>query len=294
MRIGVGSCQGTFGELVQGAIQERPFLITLPVASLRSTATFVPCQSLDKLISIPIKSKTEKACKLLLQRFHIHAGGYVYIQSNIPVGKGMASSSADMIAAMRAVADSYSLAITEEILSEIASKIEPTDGVMYEEIVSYDYKNGQLIERLGFPPRCLLIGFDTGGVVDTIQFNQRKKSYTSEEAEILQQAYSMARQGMIEQNFSLLCQASTTSASVNQRILPNPYFAKLKQIAQDIHGGVVIAHSGTVIGLLLNPFLPNINESLLHIQKQVSLMKTIAMFEFGSIDKKQQQFSYSV
>jgi hypothetical protein len=49
MKLGKGSCHGTFGELVQGIIGERPFLITLPIPSLRSEAIFIPDPAISEI-----------------------------------------------------------------------------------------------------------------------------------------------------------------------------------------------------------------------------------------------------
>lgn len=66
--------------------------------------------------------------------------------------KGMASSSSDIVAAMKAIAHSYSLPLTEQILSSIAVEIEPSDGVMYDDVVAYDYIHGELIKFGPLPP----------------------------------------------------------------------------------------------------------------------------------------------
>lgn len=62
-----------------------------------------------------------------IKRFHIKLGGHLEIHSNIPAGKGLASSSADITAEIRAISDSYSLPLTNEMISTISAKVEPTD-----------------------------------------------------------------------------------------------------------------------------------------------------------------------
>lgn len=114
MRIGKGSCHGTFGELLQGIINEKPFLITLPIPQLKSEAVFIPSLTASEMTVVDSKGKALKAGKLLTQQFDLPIGGRLEIRSNIPSGKGMASSSADIVAAIRAIADSYSLPITKK------------------------------------------------------------------------------------------------------------------------------------------------------------------------------------
>ncbi|WP_342046049.1 GHMP family kinase ATP-binding protein [Bacillus sp. OTU530] len=281
MKIGSGSCSGTFGELVQGVIEERPFLITLPVKELKSSALFVPDQNAIDIVTVRGRQKARMACEKLLKTFGIKIGGYLHIHSNIPIGKGMASSSADMIAAVRAVSDSYSLPVTEELISRIAAEIEPTDGVMYEGVVAYDYLNGQLIEAFASLPPFTLIGFDVGGSVDTVEFNQQKKEYSKKHKKKFQQAYELVTEGIRSGNFAYLCEAATISARINQQLLPKPYFDELEQLAQQYNGGVVVAHSGTVIGILLNAQLPNIQAITREIKQKIHFLMGTSILQFS-------------
>ncbi|WP_129726402.1 kinase [Ectobacillus funiculus] len=281
MKIGSGSCSGTFGELVQGVIEERPFLITLPVKELKSSALFVPDRNATDIVTVWGRQKARMACEKLLKTFGIKIGGYLHIRSNIPIGKGMASSSADIIAAVRAVSDSYSLPVTEELISRIAAEIEPTDGVMYEGVVAYDYLNGQLIEAFASLPPFILIGFDVGGSVDTVEFNQHKKEYSKKHKKKFQQAYELVTEGIRSGNFAYLCEAATISARINQQLLPKPYFDELEQLAQQYNGGVVVAHSGTVIGILLNAQLPNIQAITREIKQKIHFLMGTSILQFS-------------
>lgn len=258
MKIGKGNCHGTFGELVQGVIGEQSFLITFPIPSLESKAIFTPDSAASEITGS--HSKAIKACNKLLQRFRLRGGGKLSICSNIPVGKGMASSSADIVAAMKSVSQSYSIPLTEEFISEIAVEIEPTDGVMYDGVVAYDHKKGELLEIFGSMPPFLLAGIDVGGVVDTIQFNQQNKSYDWQERCKFSEAYELVRKGIEKRNLSYICTAATISAQINQKRLPKPYFHEFEKIAYDYDGGLVVAHSGTVMGILLNENNPYLNE----------------------------------
>ncbi|MED1472202.1 kinase [Bacillus salipaludis] len=270
MRTGIGSCYGTFGELVQGMIDERPFLITLPISHLKSEAVFIPSLTASEMTVVDSKGKALKAGKLLTQQFDLPIAGSLEIRSNIPSGKGMASSSADIVAAIRAIADSYSLPITKEMISSIAAQVEPTDGVMYDEVVAYDYIHGELIEGFGTLSPFCLVGIDLGGVVDTVQFNQLEKKYKREDHAIFIQAYELIREGFKRRDFSLISKATTMSACVNQKILPKPFFYEFEKLAQDYQGGIVVAHSGTVMGILLDGNLPNQNEVILDLSRQMS------------------------
>lgn len=252
MKQGKGSCNGTFGELVQGIIGERPFLITLPIPGLRSEAIFIPDPTVSEIKVVDSMAKAMKAGKLLFQQFGLKGGGLLDIRSNIPIGKGMASSSADIVAALKAIADSFSLPLTNEMISTIAAKIEPTDGVMYDEVVAYDYLHGELIESFGALPPFILVGIDLGGVVDTIEFNQHEKAYNWHDQNHFLEAYKWVKEGFKKKNLAFICKAATLSARVNQKILSKPSFKEFEKLAHSCHGGIVVAHSGTLVGILLD------------------------------------------
>ena len=173
---------------------------------MRSEAIFIPDDTARDITGMEAEnSKAVKACIKLSERFGLKAGGKLYLRSNIPKGKGMASSSADITAALRAMADSYSLELTNGMISSIAAEIEPTDGVMYGDVaVAYDYIKGELIEQFGTLPPFTLIGIDCGGIVDTVQFNQLEKSYDAREQNKFIEAYKLVKRGIEEQNLSYI------------------------------------------------------------------------------------------
>ncbi|WP_273127385.1 GHMP family kinase ATP-binding protein [Bacillus weihaiensis] len=250
---GKGSCNGTFGELVQGIKDNQPFLITFPIAELRSIALFTPDNECGIVFETLAHQKAALACNKLLAYFNQKGGGRLRLLSTIPKGKGMASSSADIVAAMKAVANCFSLPLTKELISQIACEIEPTDGVMYRDIVAYDYINGQLIEELGQLPPWQLIGFDLGGTVDTLGYNQQEKNYTLTQLNELKQAYQLVKEGIIQQHLgSILC-ASTISTRINQHMCEKPYFEEFEKLSACLGGGLLTAHSGTMLGILKNP-----------------------------------------
>jgi uncharacterized protein involved in propanediol utilization len=288
MKLGKGSCHGTFGELVQGIIGERPFLITLPIPSLRSEAIFIPDPAISEIRVVDSKIKAMRAGNLLLQQFGVKGGGQLEIRSNIPAGKGLASSSADIVAALRAIADSFSLPLTKEMTSTIAARVEPTDGVMYEEVVAYDYINGQLMERFGVLPPFILVGMDLGGTVNTIEYNQVPKVYSQDDHKHFLEAYDWVKKGFTENNLTYICKAATISARVNQKILPKADFHKLEKLAHTCQGGTVVAHSGTVAGILIDRNVPNCHEVVSQLSREMSIpfkSMNINLFHYDSEEK---------
>ena len=255
---GTGRAFGTCGELAQGQFDSgEDFLVTLPV-DLWSEArvTIVPtAPSVIQSRSLSEKSKTRLAIRKALDYLGFPAWGAVFqVRSEIPEGKGMASSSADIAAACRAVSAALNLPLSAEEISRIAVSIEPTDGVMYEGIVCYNHRQGRLLKALGNLPSARLLVADLGGQVDTVAFNQIPKNYTAAEREKIRRAYELIRAGIRMKDLAQIGLGATLSAEVNQRILPKPNFETFLRIARE-HGasGVCAAHSGTALGLVFAP-----------------------------------------
>ncbi|HZG70890.1 MAG TPA: hypothetical protein VEY51_05060 [Chondromyces sp.] len=258
MNVGIGVCQGTFGELAQGVRGHLPFLFTLPI-DWKSKSEFYPSEQPAVRCTDSSKRKAILACRKTLEFVGIKGGGTLHIQSNLPVGKGMASSSADIVASMRAVANAYNIELAADIISELAADIEATDGVMYPGIVSYNHIHGELIECYDFPGSMRLLGFDTGGVVDTKTFTDGKETYSSIELTQFEKVYEQLSRGLKEKKHVDIFEAATLSARLNQRLLPKPYFDLFEEIADENGWGIVVAHSGTVMGLLMDGHEKNVD-----------------------------------
>lgn len=57
------------------------------------------------------------------------------------------------------------------IISDVATLVEPTDGVMYDQFGMYDHIHGHL-QSFGKTNYLLILGVDTGGTVDTVAFHR--------------------------------------------------------------------------------------------------------------------------
>ncbi len=87
------SCHGSFGELLQGALPELGhFHVTLPV-ELHARARFNVHDSLQELRVQPESSwKSRRLVEALLRRVELPLRGELTLDSEIPRGKGLASS----------------------------------------------------------------------------------------------------------------------------------------------------------------------------------------------------------
>jgi len=249
---GLGMASGTCGELVQGAVEDRNFMITFPIDLYSKVeVTEVPLSPLEVWPPGKIKAKGAAAelIAVLAARGSPACGVKITVASPILEGKGFASSSADVVATCRAVADLLGARVTDEDIGSIACSIEPTDGVMVDHPVVFDFMRGRVLHDPGRRLPVIAVAVDPGGTVDTVGF--RRLPYTSGEQDSLREIRDLAVAGLASGDIAAVGKAATVSARINQRRLVTPHLAELERICA-AHGGVgvCVAHSG-VIGAML-------------------------------------------
>src|SRR3989338_11271689 len=94
--MGIGKAFGTFGELLQGVLpSNRNFLVTFPV-NMYSRAKFSFLNEDSFVVESEHKKKAAQIVKNILTKYKLPLAGKLVLNSEIPEGKGMASSSADL------------------------------------------------------------------------------------------------------------------------------------------------------------------------------------------------------
>ena len=245
---------GVCGELAQGVIEGIHFLVTCPVDFYSRVK--VDIYSDGPGVEAP-QDCDKAAAAVRRTLFHLKNAkvrAKLTINNPIPRGKGMASSSADLAAAIAATG----LALGEEIspyqIAQIALSIEPTDGIMIPGVALFDHRAGIIRESLGPPPPMEIVALDLGGTVDTVQFNmvdrfQRWQSVDEQTGEALR----LLRRGIEEQDPALVGRGASISAEASQTVLAKPRLADVKEFAESVGAvGVNVGHSGTIMGVLLD------------------------------------------
>lgn len=245
---------GVCGELAQGVIEGIHFLVTCPVDFYSRVK--VDIYSDGPGVEAPQDCDKAAAAvrRTLFQLKNAKVRAKLTINNPIPRGKGMASSSADLAAAIAATG----LALGEEIspyqIAQIALSIEPTDGIMIPGVALFDHRAGIIRESLGPPPPMEIVALDLGGTVDTVQFNmvdrfQRWQSVDEQTGEALR----LLRRGIEEQDPELVGRGASISAEASQTVLAKPRLAEVKEFAESVGAvGVNVGHSGTIMGVLLD------------------------------------------
>ena len=253
-RVGFGKANGAFGELLQGILPDKKqFMVTFPV-NLFSHVTFSPKNDLN-ITSFPKhKIKSITLAKNIINYFGAKVGGELIINSEIPEGKGLASSSADLVATAYAVADALGVTLSKELIAQLIREIEPSDGVMYQSIVSFYYQELKLIKNIGNIDSLVIVAVDEGYVIDTLEYNSKVKFYTSSCALKYQQLLTQLTVAIKKNDLSTIGKIATESALMNQLNNPKKLLPDIIEICEEIKGlGVVVAHSGSFVGILLNP-----------------------------------------
>jgi len=239
---------GSCGELVQGTLEGKNFLITCPIDLFSEVTVETDTQSAsagDKTIEA-----VTRTWAYLGVSFRSSA---VKIRSALPQSKGMASSSADISAACQAAALCSGRMLTPDEIADIALGIEPTDGIFYPGIVMFDHVGGLTRRMLGFPPPMTVAVFDVGGEVDTLQFNRRSDLAglnLAKEPQV-RQAVDLVTRGIASGDCGLIGRGATLSAEANQSILTKACLPTIVDLGGRYGAvGVNTAHSGTVIGIL--------------------------------------------
>ena len=211
---------GSCGEFIQGSLGGTPFLLTCPVN--RYSHALADVQHPFRNNHFPLQAKARKARELTLALLGMEEENTpIYVRSDIPQGKGMASSSADIgaVAMATALLKGRELTLTE--LEKISLAIEPSDATFYPGVVLFDYLKGNLSKQMGVCPPMKIVIFDEGGSVDTVAFNNRVElpDLIREKEGLIEEALYLFELGINSKDVDLIGRASTISSFAIQRIL---------------------------------------------------------------------------
>lgn len=250
------SLPGTCGELIQGWSAGGPLLVSCPIDRF-ATATVDVTD--DGRIAAPAdRPKARRAAELAIAAWgRPGQGAAVSIQSDLPPSKGYGSSTADIGAVLYALAWALGSRPEPIDIARLAVRIEPTDSTIFPGLTAFDHRTGTRSELIGEAPQLDIAIIDLGGEVDTIHFHRGRSRGRSEgqpagdPAGAIDPALDLLRRGVSTQVATLIGRAATLSARLHQPVLPKPELEPLIDLVETSGGlGVVVAHSGTLVGLL--------------------------------------------
>ncbi|MDX0852738.1 hypothetical protein GOD74_31200 [Sinorhizobium medicae] len=271
-----GLCCGTFGELLQGQLPigslsgDSHFLVTMPVAVF-ARAHFMPIAGTRSVtVYPPHKVKAKRLAENLLMTLGA-SGGILFLKSELPEGKGLASSSADLVATARSIACCFKRRVPTTLIEKLMVEIEPSDGVMYPGVVAYQQRAGRLISFLGQIPPLAIVGVDEGGTVETVDYDLRRGEISANHRAQYQHLLDRTQIAIAQGDTATIGAVATSSALLHQERAPKKHLdAMLKASAETGALGVIVAHSGTMVGILVDRMAPDFPQKLQSVVDCVS------------------------
>lgn len=255
-------CPASCGELIQGMIGDGEKLISLPI-DIYSEVTIVESH---KGIIKGNKIKTTIALQKTLEYFNVPID-YIEnislrVSSNIPIAKGMASSTADIAATIVATTKLLGKELSHKELGELCCMIEPTDSTIFDDLALFDHINGKVIKKHQWHTEMKVLILELDSFLSTDEF--RKKDYSkirNNNRKDVEKAYEIFSLACDKKDKKLLGKAVTISSLANQRILFKPKLNEIIEVTSKIGAyGVNVAHSGTVVGILYDEDKVDIEE----------------------------------
>ncbi|MET8248192.1 kinase [Streptomyces sp. NPDC005202] len=248
---GTGAAFGTFGELLQGVLPDgSAFLVTLPVDVWARARFRLGGPGPQVRVRPPGKHKARQVARLVLDAVGHGGGGLLELSGELPEGKGLASSSADLVATVRAVGAAVGVRFTPAETEAFLRGIEPSDGVMYDEIVAFHHRAVRLRRRLGRLRPLVVVAHDEGGQVDTVRHNRGPLPFGAQERSEYARLLAELDEAVAGGDLAAVGRVSTRSAELNALVRPRAGLAPLRDACREADGiGLVLAHSGTMLGV---------------------------------------------
>lgn len=179
----------------------------------------------------------------------------IQIQSqcrSLAIGKGMASSTADLMSIFMGVSALFDKELRSDELLALCCEIEPTDGTMFSGWSLIDHLEGRVMEHFPKILPCEILLLSPGADFDTLSLRK-----APEYQQLLKNKSPLPlqwfREGMAESSLEKLGNAATQSLLENESILKKKHFHELLELCEKFHcHGLAGGHSGTVTGLILN------------------------------------------
>ena len=281
------SSPGSCGEFIQGYMDGISFMVTCPINrySYAMSQFDGPGDRLPKKAALAVK-------KTLNYLGEEDRDIPIRLKSNILPGKGMASSTADISAVAQAVALSCGKRLTAHEIADIALSIEPSDATFFNGIVRFDHRGGTLIQQIGDCPPLKILIYDCGGEIDTVDFNTRAYlvDLQKENEKYIKIALNLFRKGIQNGSIDEIGRASSISAFANQKILYKKQLNRFYKVGMQVGGkGIICAHSGTVLGLIVSADgdIENMKQSINeYMGKDFSYLDSVEIINQGIIDRK--------
>ncbi len=175
----------------------------------------------------------------------------------------MASSTADIVATIRCMDAIFKRNTGTTLIAAILRQIERSDSVFLDEHALYLSDKQQIVDRFSRPISLWACYIDEGTEIATEGTADKLLQYydknTAAYAETLNAMVTAFHRGHVQQ----ICACSTRSACLAQEVFPKQHFDTLLHSRNSLRAdGIVVAHTGSLIGLLFTrkPSVPLMGE----------------------------------
>lgn len=250
IRHGHGSGVGCCGELVQGTLPDGcEFQITLPIDRASHAAVeLAPAAFTTVEVSPTGRTKAARALALAVSALGSEPyAARLSLADSLPVGAGLGSSTADIVATVRAVAGSFDSSLSPDRIGELAGAVEPSDGTMFPGIAVVD-RRGRLLEALPWWPSFHVVVLVPRATRDTATIDlAAHRANAARYRELLDQVV----EGAERRDVAAFVDAARVSADLHQDVVPNEFVPLAPSLARRTGAvGWNVAHTGSALGLL--------------------------------------------
>lgn len=210
-----GVCHGTLGELFQGPVEGGIGLVSFPVDRY-SWAHFSSGGEPDPLPPLP---KAAHGAALFLEHYGFRLPpGRWFGHTELDVGVGMASSTADIVATLRCLFQAFGQPYDLAVVIDILSRIERADSVFLDEFALYLSDRHRVVTRLG-----TAIGFHTcyvvePGAVDTSAVTPSLLDHYQRRARAYQSCLDTLIAAFLTNDAAGVARAASISAALSQEV----------------------------------------------------------------------------
>ena len=255
----VGVCRGALGELFQGiSIDDKSEIVV--VSSLipkYSWSYFTPCEQgfsslKDQRLGTPKRNKSFQALEIYCQQLNLTwPSGHWHFHSDLQVARGMASSTADIVAMLRCAASYFKRDLSINEILAILSKIERSDSVFLDSLALFSSSKHQIIHQFNKLPTLYALYMHEADEVETDGTKTLLLDFYQQNYRHYKSLYQQVELALQQDDLSTLCRLSTKSAELSQEVLPKKHFFNIFQAQKRFKAdGVITAHTGSVVGLL--------------------------------------------
>lgn len=254
-RVHSGVCQGTLGELWQGPVHYEGrleiALISLPMQRY-SWAHFIPGESGCADLDLRDMNKCRAAIDVYLAHYgrDLPVGRWVF-GSELSRGKGMASSTADIVATVRCLDCVFDVQSPPTLIADVLRRIERSDSVYLDRYALYLSARQEVVRLFGIAPRFHACYFEEDYMVDTDSTTDALRAHYAKRRPEYEANLLAAITAFDQGDLPGIAACATRSAELGQEVLPKEHLGALQAEQRRFRAdGIVVAHTGSLIGYL--------------------------------------------